>query len=159
VFEGYHARPELTLERWRNAWFHTGDLGEFDEDGYLYFCGRVDDAIRRGGENVSPSDIEAVLSEHSLIAEVAVVGVPDETMGQEVKAVIVPLPGFDPLSLPTYLQGRLPHFAWPRYLELREELPKTPTQKVQARELRVHRDDDIDLRAIAASSQPQEMSR
>jgi len=159
VFDGYHARPELTLERWHNGWFHTGDLGEFDEDGYLYFRGRVDDVIRRGGENVSPSDIEAVLSEHPLIAEVVVVGVPDETMGQEVKAVIVPLPGFDPLSVLSHLKDRLPRFAWPRYVELREQLPKTPTQKIQARELRERRDDDIDLRAIPTSDQQQEMSR
>ncbi len=156
MFHAYHARPELTLQQWHNAWFHTGDLGELDADGYLYFRGRLDDVIRRGGENISPTDVEAVLSQHPLITEVAVVGVPDEVMGEEVKAVIVPLPGFDPLSVRNHLQDRLPRFAWPRYVELREQLPKTPTQKIQARELRVHHDDDIDLRAVTTPNQHHE---
>jgi len=82
--------------------------------------------------------------------------VPDEVMGEEVKAVIVPLPGFDPLSVRNHLQDRLPRFAWPRYVELREQLPKTPTQKIQARELRVHHDDDIDLRAVTTPNQHHE---
>lgn len=146
LFDGYHGKPELTLERFRNQWFHTGDQGFVDEDGYLHFLGRLDDVIRRGGENIRPADVEAVLATHPGVEEVAVVGVPDEVVGQEVRAVVVPRAGFDPLALPEFLDGRLPKFAWPRFVAVREALPKTATQKVQAGRLRVHETDDVDLR-------------
>lgn len=136
LFDGYHGRPDLTWAAFRNAWFHTGDLGLFDEEGYLYFHGRADDIIRRGGENVAPSDIDAALAEHPDIVEAVVVGVPDDVMGKEIKAVIVPGPGFDLDSFEAFLQDRLPRFAWPRYVEVVEALPKTPTQKVKLTELR-----------------------
>ena len=136
LFDGYHGRPELTWAAFRNAWFHTGDLGRFDDDGYLYFHGRADDVIRRGGENVVPGDIDVALAEHPDILEAVVVGVPDEVMGEEIKAVIVPGPGFDLDSLEAFLHDRLPRFAWPRYVEIVEALPKTPTQKVRLGELR-----------------------
>ena len=96
LLEGYHNRPELTLEKFRNLWWHTGDAGYVDDDGYLYFLGRQDEVIRRGGENVSPADVEQVLVQHPLVDEVAVVGVPDPDLGQEIMAVVVPLEGFDP---------------------------------------------------------------
>lgn len=149
LFDGYHARPELTWAAFRNAWFHTGDLGRFDEDGYLYFHGRVDDVIRRGGENVAPGDIDAALAEHPDIIEAVVVGVPDDVMGEEIKAVIVPGPGFDLDSLEGFLHERLPRFAWPRYVQIVEALPKTPTQKVRLGELRALGAGVVDFRTRA----------
>lgn len=148
IFDGYHAQPELTLERFTNAWFHTGDLGRFDDDGFLYFHGRADEMIRRAGENVTPSDVELALIQHPDVAEAAVVGVPDETMGQEVKVVVVPYAGFEVTSLLTFFEDRLPRFAWPRYVEVRTELPKTPTQKIRFGELRDTGGDVVDLRAL-----------
>jgi acyl-CoA synthetase (AMP-forming)/AMP-acid ligase II len=147
IFDGYHARAELTWSKFRNAWFHTGDLGHFDEDGYLYFHGRADDLIRCGGENVAPLDVDTVLGEHPDIVEVAVVGVPDEVMGEEIKAVIVPGPAFAIESLEAFLQDRLPRFAWPRYVEVVHALPKTPTQKIRLGELRALGSDVVDLRS------------
>lgn len=146
LFDGYHGKPELTLERFRNLWFHTGDQGFIDDGGYLHFLGRLDDVIRRGGENVRPADVEAVLAEHPAVEEVAVVGVPDDVVGQEIRAVVVPRGDFDPLTLPEFLQGRLPRFAWPRYVSTRTALPKTATQKVQVAQLRTREADDLDLR-------------
>lgn len=146
LFDGYHGKPELTLERFRNQWFHTGDQAFVDEDGYLHFLGRLDDMIRRGGENIRPADVEAVLATHPGVEEVAVVGVPDEVVGQEVRAVVVPRNGFDPMALGEFLDGRLPRFAWPRFVAVRSALPKTATQKIQAGRLRVHETDDVDLR-------------
>jgi crotonobetaine/carnitine-CoA ligase len=123
-----------------------------DEVGYLYFRGRMDDMIRRGGENINPRDVEAVLGTHPLIRDVAVVGVPDDVMGQEVKAVVVPLPDFAPASLTQFLPNRLPRFAWPRYIELASELPKTATQKIHTSALQVLQPGDIDLRGSLSSA-------
>lgn len=148
IFDGYHGRPELTLAKLRNLWFHTGDLGEFDHDGYLHFHGRADDLIRRGGENIAPADIEAIVRLHPDVDEVAVVGVDDQVMGQEVKLVVVPRPGseVDPADLADFLSGRVPKFAKPRYLEIRQDLPRTPTQKILVNQLRNVDTDVIDLR-------------
>jgi crotonobetaine/carnitine-CoA ligase len=149
LLDGYHNRPELTLSKFRNLWWHTGDAGRMDEDGYLYFLGRQDDVIRRGGENVSPADVEQVLLRHPYVDEVAVVGVPDPDLGQDIKAVVVPLPGFEPASLLELCQQHLPRLAWPRYVEQRASLPKTATHKVQASVLRERSPDEFDLRAYA----------
>ncbi|QRP43305.1 class I adenylate-forming enzyme family protein [Amycolatopsis sp. FDAARGOS 1241] len=146
LFDGYHGKSELTLQKFRNLWFHTGDLGAVDDAGYLVFHGRADDMIRRAGENVRPADVEAAIAGHPAVDEVAVVGVPDEVVGQEVRAVIVPRGEFDPLGLPAFLEGKLPRFAWPRYVSVRPALPKTATQKVRSALLRTHESDDADLR-------------
>lgn len=155
LFDGYHGRPDLTVARLTNAWFHTGDMGRFDGDGFLYFLGRVDDVIRRAGENISPTDIEYELGHHPDVAEVAVVGVDDEVMGQEVKVVLVPQPGFEVRTLLPFLEGRLPRYAWPRYVELRSELPKTPTHKIRVGELRGIEGDVVDLRELSKSAVPE----
>jgi crotonobetaine/carnitine-CoA ligase len=151
IFDGYHGRPDLTLARSRNWWFHTGDGGSLDADGYLYFGGRLDNRIRRGGENVDPESVEEVLATHPDVREVAVVAVPDEVMGQEIKAVFVADPAFDPRSLTTFLDGRLPRLAWPRYVEVRETMPKTPTEKIALDELRRSNGSTVDLRAKAGA--------
>ena len=149
IYDGYYGRPEVTAARSRNLWFHTGDLARFDEDGYLYFAGRVDDRIRRAGENIDPRSVEEALVLHPAIREVAVVGVADDVMGQEVKAVVVVDESFEPRSLADVLEGKLPRLAWPRFVEVRPELPRTATQKIAIGELREAQPSMVDLRAPA----------
>lgn len=151
IYDGYYGRPEVTVERNRNLWFHTGDLARVDEDGYLYFAGRVDDRIRRGGENIDPRSVEQALARHPEVREVAVVGVADDVMGQEVKAVVVADSGFDPRSLLEVLEDRLPRLAWPRFVEVRAELPKTATEKIALGELREAHASLVDLRERRSS--------
>ena len=137
---GYNAMPDRTVEAWRNFWFHTGDGGRQDQDGYFYFVDRIKDTIRRRGENLSSYEIERVLIEHPAVAEVAAVAVRSEIAGgeDEVKACVVLTPGqaLSPEALLDFCQTRMPHFAVPRYVEFLAELPKTPTAKVQKVTLR-----------------------
>jgi carnitine-CoA ligase len=137
---GYNAMPDRTVEAWRNFWFHTGDAGRQDEDGYFYFVDRIKDTIRHRGENLSSYEIERVLSEHPAVAEAAAVAVRSEIAGgeDEVKACVVLTPGqaVSPEGLLDFCQTRMPHFAVPRYVEFLTELPKTPTAKVQKVALR-----------------------
>ena len=137
---GYVGMPEKTLEAWRSFWFHTGDAGRTDEDGYFYFVDRIKDCIRRRGENVSSWEIEAVLVGHPRIAEAAAVAVPSTLPGgeDEVKACLVARAGEIPdlAEVRAYCEERMPRFAVPRYLELLPALPRTPTEKVQKAKLR-----------------------
>lgn len=138
TFLGYHAMPERTVEAWRNLWFHTGDAARCDEDGYYYFVDRLNDRIRRKGENVTTYDIELALSELPEVEEVAVVGVPAAEGDDEIKAFVVVTAGsrVDPVGLLNHCAKRLPYFAVPRYLEMVDVLPKTATGKILKRELR-----------------------
>ena len=138
MFSGYQGRPEETLDAFDNLWFHTGDLGHVDDDGYLYFHGRSTAIIRRGGQNISPSDVERAVALYPGVEEVAVVGVDDQVMGQEVKAVLVLEPGheLDVEALRGFLREEVAGYAVPRYVEVVERLPKTATQKVLLRELK-----------------------
>ena len=124
MIEEYVGMPEETLAAFRNLWFHTGDLGTFDEDGYLHFVGRKKDAIRRRGENVSAFEVETVLEDHPAVAEVAVIGVPDDISGEEILALIVPRSAIDPVALLDHCQARLPYYAVPRYVRMVETLPQ-----------------------------------
>lgn len=137
---GYNAMPDKTVEAWRNFWFHTGDGGYVDEEGYFFFVDRIKDTIRRRGENLSSYEIEAVLAEHPAVAEAAAIAVKSELVGgeDEVKACIVLHPGqtLTPEDLLDYCTERMPHFSVPRFVEYLQELPKTPTQKVRKRALR-----------------------
>jgi crotonobetaine/carnitine-CoA ligase len=137
LMAGYWAMPEKTAEAWRNLWFHTGDLGRFDEDGALYFLDRKKDAIRRRGENISSMELEAEIAEYEHVAEAAVVGVPSEVGEEDVKAFVVPRgAGFTPEGLIGFLERRVPEFMLPRYVVAVDELPKTPTEKVRKVELK-----------------------
>jgi crotonobetaine/carnitine-CoA ligase len=129
----YYKKPEETVRAWRNLWFHTGDLVRMDEDGYIYFVGRKKDIIRRRGENVSPYYVESVINEYPGVVESAVVGVPSELGDEEIKACLVvrDKTGFDYLDFLRFCEERLPYYMVPRYVELVDELPKTPTQKIQ----------------------------
>lgn len=133
MFHGYYKMPEETLQCYRNLWFHTGDLGKVDADGYFYFCGRKKESIRRGGENITPYEIEKILSNHPAVAEAAAVGVPDPILGEEIKVYIVLKEGksVEPSDLAARCEERLPRFMVPRYIEFVPTLPKTASEKVQ----------------------------
>jgi crotonobetaine/carnitine-CoA ligase len=133
MFTGYYKMPEETLRDSRNLWFHTGDLGRVDSEGYFYFCGRKKESIRRGGENITPHEIEKVLMDHPAVAEAAAVGVPDPILGEEIKVYVVLREGrsVKPPELIEKCQERLPKFMIPRYLEFVSALPKTASEKIQ----------------------------
>jgi long-chain acyl-CoA synthetase len=137
VMKGYYKNPEVTAEAFRGGWFHTGDLAYVDEDGYLFIVDRKKDLIIRGGFNVYPREIEDVLYGHLAIAEAAVIGRPDERLGQEVVAVVTLKPGADATSenLIAYCKERLAAYKYPREVRIVDELPKGPTGKIQKKEL------------------------
>lgn len=136
----YFRDPERTAAALRDGWFHTGDLGWLDEDGWLYFVDRKRDVIRRGGENMSSALIEKTLCEHPAVAEAAVIGVPDPVLGQEVKAFIVARAPVTTDELRAFAAERLAKFQVPRLWEFRDALPKTPTQRVEKYKLREQSD-------------------
>jgi crotonobetaine/carnitine-CoA ligase len=130
---GYLAMPEETARAWRNGWFRTGDAFHQDEAGDYFFVDRVKDAIRRRGENISSFEVEAEVAKHPDVGEVAAVPVASDETEDEVMVVVVPAPGrtVDPDALTRWLAPRMPHFMVPRYVRVVDELPRTPTSKVQ----------------------------
>lgn len=136
--DGYFGQPEKTVEAWRNGWFHTGDGFVQDEDGWFHFVDRKKDAIRRRGENISSMEVEAHVNEHPSVLESAAVAVPSEWGEDEVKVVVVLKTGesISPPELHAYLADAMPAFMVPRYIEVVDALPKTPTEKVRKVELR-----------------------
>ncbi|MDE8654523.1 AMP-binding protein [Novosphingobium album (ex Liu et al. 2023)] len=137
---GYIGMAEKTVEAWRDLWFHTGDSLKRDEDGWYYFVGRVKDALRRRGENISAFEVEAVVRGHAAIAECAVIGVrADQAAGEdEVKACVVLVEDaqLDIEDLIRWCEKRMPGFMVPRYVEVYDRLPQTPSEKVKKNELR-----------------------
>jgi len=136
---GYWRNPEKTVEAWQNLWLHTGDLVSRDDEGNFYFRDRKKDAIRRRGENISSFEIEREMDAHPDVLESAAVAVPAELGEEEVKVVAVARPGtaLTAEGLAAHLDSVLPRYMHPRYVEVRsEELPKTPTGKIQKAELR-----------------------
>lgn len=139
TFLEYHSMPDKTVSAWRNLWFHTGDAAFRDEDGYYYFMDRLNDRIRRKGENVTAYDIEVALAELPEIVESAVIAKPAAEGEDDIKAYLVVSEGAnspDHVAVLAHCVKRLPYFAVPRYLEFIDELPKTPTGKVLKRTLR-----------------------
>jgi crotonobetaine/carnitine-CoA ligase len=138
MFLGYYKMPEETLASFCNLWFHTGDLGWKDDEGYFYFTGRKKEAIRRRGENISAQEVEQVLNSHASILGAAVIGVPSELGEEEVKACIVlkAREKLEPEELMKFCEDRLAYFMIPRYLEFKEDLPRTPTGKVEKYKLK-----------------------
>ena len=134
LFVGYHKQPELTAAtRDDEGWFYTGDLGFVDEDGYLCFAGRAKEVINRGGSKIYPKEIEDLLSGYEKVRDVAVVGWPDERLGETVCAYIVPRAGVFTLDeLETYLDAeKVTRYMVPQHLVFMDELPMTPTGKVR----------------------------
>ncbi|RYC05934.1 AMP-binding protein [Nocardioides zhouii] len=139
MMQGYLHMPDVTVETWRNLWFHTGDIGYVAEDGYVYFVDRVKERIRRRAENISSFEIEAAALTHAAVLECAAVGVPSEFEGDDdvlLCVVLVAEAEPDPQSLLAHLAAELPHFMVPRYLNYLDVLPRTPTGKPQKVKLR-----------------------
>ncbi|HMG42004.1 MAG TPA: AMP-binding protein [Acidimicrobiales bacterium] len=138
MMTGYHGRPEATAAAWRNGWFHTGDGARQTADGEVYLVDRIDDVIRRRGENVSSQEVEAQLTGHPGVRECAVVAVPSADTDHEVLAVVVAddAAGFDPGGLVELARQHLPYFMVPRYVRTVAELPRTSTGKVRKQQLR-----------------------
>jgi 2-furoate---CoA ligase len=136
AFEGYWNRPDANAKSLRDGWYFTGDTGYFDEDGDLYVSGRVDDMIISGGENISPVDIESVLSLHPSVDEVAVAGVKDERWGQRVVAFIKRREYVDAEALDTWCRtSDLVNFKRPREYVFVDDIPKSPVGKILRRKL------------------------
>jgi crotonobetaine/carnitine-CoA ligase len=137
---GYNGMPERTVETWRNFWFHTGDAGRMDGRGYLWYIDRIKDTIRRRGENISSFEVEAVFLDHDAVKECAAVAVKAEMGGEdEVLMCIILEDGAaapDPADLLDYAAPRMPYFAVPRYIDFVDEIPTTPTAKIQKNKLR-----------------------
>jgi long-chain acyl-CoA synthetase len=138
VMKGYLGRPEQTAEAFRGGWFHTGDLGYVDEDGFFFVVDRSKDLVIRGGYNVYPREIEEVLFEHPGIAEAAVIGRPDDRLGEEVVAVVACRAGesLTAAEVIAFCRERLAAYKYPREIRFVAELPKGPTGKVLKAELR-----------------------
>ena len=138
VMKGYYKRPEATAEAFRGGWFHTGDIGIMDEEGYLSIVDRKKDMILRGGYNVYPRELEEVIMTHPAVSLCAVIGVADERLGEEVKAFVVRKQGAD-LTEEEFINWCKQQFAankYPRYVEFRDELPVGGTGKILKRALR-----------------------
>jgi long-chain acyl-CoA synthetase len=138
VMRGYHGKPEATAEALRGGWLHTGDLAYADDDGYLFIVDRTKDLIIRGGFNVYPREVEEVLYAHPAVAEAAVIGRPDDRLGEEVSAVVGLKPGATatPEELIAYCRERIAAYKYPREIRIVAELPKGPTGKILKKELR-----------------------
>lgn len=139
VMKQYLNRPQATRDAIIAGWFHTGDVGYFDEDGFFYIVDRKKDIIIRGGMNIYPREIEEVLYAHPKVLETSVVGVPDPARGEEVMAFVSPIDGetIIPEELVEYLQQRIAKYKLPKKIEIMKELPKGPTGKILKRELKV----------------------
>lgn len=138
IMNGYYAMPAETLQAFSGLWFHTGDIGWLDADSYLYFLGRNKDMIRRRGENISAFEVEESITAHPDVLEVAAFGVPSELSEEEVMACVVARPGSSLTceGLICFCAGSMPRHMVPRFVEFFDELPKTPTLKVEKFKLR-----------------------
>ena len=135
VMNGYRDNPEANAAAFIDGWFRTGDLGVLDSDGYLSLTGRIKEMINRGGEKISPEDIEAVLLEHPAVAEAAAFGVPDAKYGEEVWAAVVLKGAADADGLKAFCRVRLADFKVPHTIYITSALPKNATGKIERREL------------------------
>jgi long-chain acyl-CoA synthetase len=138
VMKGYYKRPEATDAAIKNGWFHSGDIGRRDADGYLYISDRVKDMILRGGFNVYPREIEEFLMTHSAVSLCAVIGIPSNEHGEEIKAVIVTKDEAEvsETELIEFCKANMASYKYPRFVEFRDSLPMTATGKILKRELR-----------------------
>jgi crotonobetaine/carnitine-CoA ligase len=137
LMKGYLKDPERTAETLRDGWFDTGDFGACDADGFLYFAGRRRDRLRRRGENVSAWEIEQVVSMHEDVEACAAIGVASDVGDEDIKVFVKPVSGkrLDPLEVIRWCEGRLAYFQIPRYVELVDEFPRTPTERIRKDQL------------------------
>jgi len=138
IIEGYWNKPEETAELLRGGWLHTGDIGKLDDDGYLYIVDRKKDLIISGGENIASKEVEAVIYGHPAVLECAVIGVPSEKWGEDVKAIVSLKEGLTATTeeIINFASERLGGFKKPKSLEIWDELPKNPIGKILKREMR-----------------------
>ena len=138
ILLSYWRQPEYTAKAFRNLWYHTGDAGYQDEEGRFYFVDRVTDSMRRRGENISSMEVEDEINQHPDVTECAVFPVWDENTEQEVMTVITPHPGtsIEPKALIEFLDKRMAYFMIPRYVDFSDDIPKTPTGKMEKYKLR-----------------------
>jgi acyl-CoA synthetase (AMP-forming)/AMP-acid ligase II len=138
IMKGYYNRPDATVDAVRDGWLYTGDAGFFDEEGYLFIHDRVKDMIVTGGENVYPAEVENAVFGHADVADVAVVGVPDDKWGEAVKAIVVLKPGAtaDEASIIAWTKERIAGYKVPKSVDFIGELPRNPSGKILRRELR-----------------------
>jgi crotonobetaine/carnitine-CoA ligase len=127
----YYKDPERTLETFRNLMFHTGDIALYDEDGVLHYRGRTGERIRRRGENIAAPELEWVALQHECVLEAAAYGVPSELGEEEVKLDVLLKTPISAGDLHAWLGANLPRYMIPRYLEIREEFPKTASERIQ----------------------------
>ena len=139
IMKGYYKKPEATAEAFKGGWFHTGDLAYQDDEGFLFIVDRKKDLIIRGGYNVYPREIEEVLYEHPAVSAAAVIGKPDDKLGEEVVAVVAFKAGASaaPEELIGYCKERLAAYKYPREVRVVDELPTGPTGKILKKELRL----------------------
>jgi crotonobetaine/carnitine-CoA ligase len=142
---GYWRNAEQTVESLRDGWLFTGDLGWLDDDNFLYFVDRKKDVIRRRGENISSQEVEDVIKRHESVLDCAIIAVPSELGEDEVKAYVTPRPGASvaPEEVVYWCAEHLAYFKVPRYIEIRDELPRTPSLRVRKDVLRQEREDLI----------------
>lgn len=139
IVRGYRNRPEATAETFTDGWLHSGDLGYVDDDGFVHVVDRIKDVVIRGGEDVYCAEVEAVLFEHPTVADVAIIGLPHRSLGEEVAAVVQLAAGATPTAaeLQQHVAARLARFRVPEHVFFRDEpLPRTATGKVLKRDLR-----------------------
>jgi long-chain acyl-CoA synthetase len=138
IMRGYWRRPEATAEAIPDGWFRSGDLGRVDDDGYFFIVDRKKELIIRGGFNVYPREVEEVLYEHPAVGEAAVIGLPHESLGQEVAAAVALKPGAQatPEEIRDYVKGQVAPYKYPRHVWIVQVLPKTATGKILRREIR-----------------------
>lgn len=151
---GYEGDPEASAEATRDGWFHSGDLGRVDGDGFFYFVDRIKHSIRRRGENISSWELETIVSHAPGVAECCAVGVPSPLGEEDVKLVVVAVAGerLDPSRLHGWCEGRMAAFMVPRYIGVVEALPRADTGKVMKEELRALEQGIWDAEAAAGSS-------
>jgi fatty-acyl-CoA synthase len=153
VMQGYWNDPERTREAIDpHGWMHTGDLATMDEQGYVRVVGRIKDMVIRGGENIYPREIEEFLYSHPEVADVQVIGVPDERYGEELMAWVIPRSGASPTEeqIREFCRGQIAHYKIPRYVKFVDAFPMTVTGKVQKFKMRQVAIEELQLERAAA---------
>jgi crotonobetaine/carnitine-CoA ligase len=135
---GYYKMPEATLRAWRNFWYHTGDRGYLDEDGFLFFVDRKKDAIRRRGENISAHEVEMIATGHPAVAEAAAFPVKSEMSEDEVGLAVIPKAGaaVNEADLIDYCRRNMAYFMVPRFVQIRDDFPRALNHKVEKYKIR-----------------------
>jgi len=137
ILKGYYKNPEATAHAFRNGWFHTGDIGYRDAEGFYFIVDRKSDMIIRGGENIYPREIDEVLYQHPAVSAAAVVGVPDQLYGEEVTGFVVLREGSEVSAeeMIEFCKSRLADYKCPKSIHFVKDIPKGPTGKLLKREL------------------------